>query len=121
MSFPRPEQHEGITIVGTATIQPDKVDEFLANLWTVFEKVTQEPECLSFEVLRFPDQPNKFKRVENWSKGVPWFMQNIAVKPYMKENQAAADQMLIDDRQIEILQRFGGKWAKARDGVYQKR
>lgn len=75
MSFPEPQLHEGFSIIVTATIQPDKVDEWLGHMWAAFEKASKEPECLSFELLRFPDQPNKIKWVENWSKSLAWFME----------------------------------------------
>lgn len=75
MSYPQPEKHGGFTLIVTATIQPDKVDEWLSIFWPAFEKVSNEPECLSFELFRYPDEPNKVKWVENWSKSKEWFME----------------------------------------------
>lgn len=75
MSFPQAEKSEGFTLVITTTVQPDKVDEFLGHFWHVFKLVSAEPECLSFELFRFPDEPNKLKWVENWSKSKEWFLE----------------------------------------------
>lgn len=74
MSFPQMNKTEGFTLVVTATIQPDKVDEWLGHFWTAFQHATAEPECLSFELLRFADQPNRVRWIENWSKSPEWFM-----------------------------------------------
>lgn len=75
MSYPQPEKHGGFTLIVTATIQPDKVDEWLSIFWPAFERVSNEPECLSFELFRYPDEPNKVKWVENWSKSKEWFLE----------------------------------------------
>lgn len=75
MSFPQAEKSEGFTLVITTTVQPDKVDEFLGHFWHVFKLVSAEPECLSFELFRFPDEPNKLKWVENWAKSKEWFLE----------------------------------------------
>ncbi|KAL1639884.1 hypothetical protein SLS58_007471 [Diplodia intermedia] len=119
-SFPQPEKHEGFTLVVSATIKPDKVDEWLAQFWPAFDTVSAEPECLSFEVFRYPDQPNKIKWVENWSKSVEWFMEHQITKPYMKQYMEATDPLLLGEREKEVWERFGGKWARAQEGVYDK-
>ncbi|OJD34266.1 antibiotic biosynthesis monooxygenase [Diplodia corticola] len=119
-SFPQPEKHEGFTLVVSVTIQPDKVDEWLGHFWKAFDRVSAEPECLSFEVFRYPDQPNKVKWVENWSKSVAWFMENQISKAYMQAYLEATDPLLMGEREKEVLERFGGKWARAREGVYDK-
>ncbi|KKY17117.1 putative antibiotic biosynthesis monooxygenase [Diplodia seriata] len=119
-SFPQPEKHEGFTLVVAATIKPDKVDEWLAQFWLAFDRVSAEPECLSFEVFRFPDQPNKIKWVENWSKSVQWFMEHQITKPYMKGYLEATEPLMLGERETEIWERFGGKWARAQEGVYNK-
>lgn len=75
MSFPQPEKSEGFTLVITTTVKPDKLDEFLESFWKVYKLVSAEPECLSFEIFRFPDEPNKLKWVENWSKSKEWFLE----------------------------------------------
>lgn len=38
------------------------------------------------------------------------------MKPYME----ATDPLLIGEKQWEVMERFGGKWAKAQEGVYEK-
>lgn len=38
----------------------------------------------------------------------------------MKAYLEVADPLLVGEKQMEVLQRFGGKWAHAQDGVYQK-
>lgn len=75
MSFPQAEKSEGFTIVVTTTVKPGKVDEFLEHFWQAFKLVSAEPECLSFELFRYPDEPNKLKWVENWSKSKEWFLE----------------------------------------------
>lgn len=75
MSFPQPEKSDGFTLVVNATVQPDKLDEFLEHFWKVVKLVSAEPECLSFEVFRYPEEPNKLKWVENWSKSKEWFFE----------------------------------------------
>ncbi|KAF4304103.1 Antibiotic biosynthesis monooxygenase [Botryosphaeria dothidea] len=120
MAFPTPDHAGGFTVIVTATIQPDKVDEFLSHFYVAFEKVASEPECLSFEVFRAQGEPNKIKWMENWSKSIEWFMQHQATKPYMKPYMEATDPLLIGEKQWEVMERFGGKWAKAQEGVYEK-
>ncbi|EKG20362.1 Antibiotic biosynthesis monooxygenase [Macrophomina phaseolina MS6] len=166
MPYPAPATAGGFTLYVTATIQPDKVDEFLSHFYAAFEKVAAEPECLSFEVFRVQGEPNKIKWVENWSMSTEWFMQvrcprlpfsfqshtplslcsgfsnrrmgieaNVAAillifsrddlkhqatKPYMKPYTEATDKLLVGEKQWEVWERFGGKWAKAQEGVYEK-
>lgn len=38
------------------------------------------------------------------------------MKPYME----ATDHLLVDGKQWEVLERFGGDWALAKEGVYKK-
>jgi hypothetical protein len=75
MSFPQPEKHEGFTLVVTTTVQPGKLDEFLDHFWKVVKLVSSEPECLSFEVFRYSDEPDKLKWIENWGKSKEWFFE----------------------------------------------
>ncbi|KAH7042004.1 hypothetical protein B0J12DRAFT_218725 [Macrophomina phaseolina] len=120
MPYPAPATAGGFTLYVTATIQPDKVDEFLSHFYAAFEKVAAEPECLSFEVFRVQGEPNKIKWVENWSMSTEWFMQHQATKPYMKPYTEATDKLLVGEKQWEVWERFGSKWAKAQEGVYEK-
>ncbi|KAK2595863.1 hypothetical protein N8I77_013655 [Diaporthe amygdali] len=120
MAFPQPEKTEGFTLVVNATIQPDKVDEFLGHFWEVFKLVTAEPECLSFELFRYADTPNKVKWIENWSKSKEWLMTHQITKDYMKTYIEATDKLLIGQKEWEILERFGGEWARAQEGIYKK-
>lgn len=75
MSYPQPEKSDGFSIIVTTTVQPGKLDEFLEQFYHVFKLASAEPECLSFELFRFPDEPNKLKWVENWSKSIQWFLE----------------------------------------------
>ncbi|KAB2578418.1 hypothetical protein DBV05_g3034 [Lasiodiplodia theobromae] len=120
MSYPQPEKHGGFTLIVTATIQPDKVDEWLSHFWPAFERVSNEPECLSFELFRYPDEPNKVKWVESWSKSKEWFLENQFTKAYMKPYLDATDKLMIGEKQWEVVERFGGKWSAAREGAYEK-
>ncbi|KAL1860256.1 hypothetical protein Daus18300_009310 [Diaporthe australafricana] len=120
MSFPQREKSEGFTLVVTVTVQPDKVDEWLGHFWKIFNIVSAEPECLSFELFRFADKPNKMKWVENWSKSAEWFMTQQATKDYMKPYMEVTDPLLTGEKEWEILERFGGDWARAQEGVYKK-
>ncbi|KAI3394934.1 hypothetical protein diail_2106, partial [Diaporthe ilicicola] len=120
MSFPQMEKSDGFTLVVTVTVQPDKVDEWQGHFWTAFGRASAEPECLSFEVFRFKGEPNKFKWVENWSKSTEWFMADQATKDYMKSYFEASDPLLVGERGWEILERYGGEWARAQEGVYKK-
>lgn len=38
----------------------------------------------------------------------------------MKPYSEAADRLLVGEKQWEILGKFGGEWARAKEGVYQK-
>lgn len=38
------------------------------------------------------------------------------MKPYLD----AADKLLIGEKQWEVVERLGGKWSAAREGVYHK-
>lgn len=38
----------------------------------------------------------------------------------MKLYTEATDPLLVDGKQWEILERFGGEWARAREGIYKK-
>lgn len=49
-----------------------------------------------------------------------YLVQHQATKPYMKPYMEATDPLLIEEKQWEVLERFGGKWAKAQEGVYEK-
>lgn len=75
MSFPQPEKSDGFTLIVNTTVQEGKLDEFLEHFWKVFKLVSAEPECLSFEVFRYPGEPNKLKWIENWSKSKEWFFE----------------------------------------------
>jgi hypothetical protein len=75
MSFPQPQNSDGFTLVVTTTVQPGKMNEFLECFWKAVKLASAEPECLSFEVFRYPDEPNKLKWVENWSKSKEWFFE----------------------------------------------
>lgn len=74
-SYPQPTQQDGFSIIVTATVQPDRLDEFLAHFHVAVQKSAAEPECLSFEVFRSPEEPNKLKWVETWSKSTAWFLE----------------------------------------------
>ncbi|KAG8159203.1 hypothetical protein KVR01_010864 [Diaporthe batatas] len=120
MSFPRPEKSDGFTLIVNITVKEGKLDEFLEHFWKAFKLVSAEPECLSFEVFRYPGEPNKLKWIENWSKSKEWFFENQFTKDYMKPYIEATDGLLIGERQFEIVERFGGDWAIAQEGVYKK-
>lgn len=75
MSFPEPENSDGFTLIVNTTVQEGKLDEFLEHFWKVFKLVSADPECLSFEVFRYPGEPNKLKWIENWSKSKDWFFE----------------------------------------------
>ncbi|KAH8771808.1 hypothetical protein F5883DRAFT_45431 [Diaporthe sp. PMI_573] len=120
MSFPQPEKHEGFTLVVTTTVQPGKLDEFLDHFWKVVKLVSSEPECLSFEVFRYSDEPDKLKWIENWGKSKEWFFENQITKGYMKPYLEATDRLLVGGKQWEILERFGGEWARAKESVYKQ-
>ncbi|KAL1616158.1 hypothetical protein SLS56_011549 [Neofusicoccum ribis] len=120
LSYPAPQKTDGFAVFVTATIQPDKVDTFLHHFHAAMRTVAAEPECLSFEVFRSPEEPNKIKWLENWSKSTAWFLEHQATKPYMKGYLEQTDPLLVGEKQWEILERFGGSWATAQEGVYEK-
>lgn len=68
-----PPSFHGISLHVSVTIGPN-IDKFLAAFKECFDKVTAEPECTFFEVYQDPDQPGRFKWVENWSRDKEWFM-----------------------------------------------
>ncbi|KAF2224418.1 hypothetical protein BDZ85DRAFT_260930 [Elsinoe ampelina] len=120
MSFPAPNPEGGFTLFVNVTVKPDQVDEFLKHFYEAFEKVSAEPECLSFEVFRYQDEPNHFKWVENWGKSKEWFFEHQITKPYMKPYIEATDHLFIGEKKLEILERFGGEWARSKEGVYKQ-
>lgn len=56
----------GLNAQATATVKPDDVGAFLKELRPIFEKVTAEPECISFEVYQSTENPGVIHLVENW-------------------------------------------------------
>ncbi|KAF4548360.1 Hypothetical protein D9617_29g007380 [Elsinoe fawcettii] len=120
MSFPAPKAESGFTLIVNVTVQPDKVDEFLHHFYDAVEKVAAEPECLSFEVFRYPNEPNKFKWLENWGKSTEWFWEHQFTKSYMKPYLEATDPLLVGEKTFEIVERLGGSWARAKEGIYQR-
>lgn len=57
----------GLNAQATVTIKEEDVDAFLKELRIIFEKVTAEPECLSFEVYQSMENPGVIHLVETWS------------------------------------------------------
>ena len=55
-------------------IDPSNRTAFLEAFKPCFEAVRAEKECLFFEIYSDPDDAGHFSWVENWSKGVEWFM-----------------------------------------------
>lgn len=70
MSVPPQEETNGFSLIVTVTVQPDKYDEWLKHSWTIFQHVTADPDCLSFEIFSVKGEPNKIKWVETWSKSL---------------------------------------------------
>ncbi|KAI7783457.1 Antibiotic biosynthesis monooxygenase [Diaporthe eres] len=120
MSVPPQEETGGFTLIITVSIQPDKYDEWLRHSWTAFKHVTAEPDCLSFEMFTVPGEANKVKWVESWSKSLESVMADQGNKEYMKSYKEVTNPMLIGEPQWELMKRFGGEWARAQEGVFQK-
>ena len=64
----------GMSLHVTITVAPENAEKFLENLKPCFDLVAAEPECQYFEVFQSPEQPGRFRFVENWSKDREWFM-----------------------------------------------
>lgn len=117
---PSPQHGEGFSAMIRAEIKPGRMDEFLSLFYAGTEKLSQEPECLSFEVFRSKSEPNKLMWIESWSKGMEWFMEHQMSKDYMKELHQATKDLCAGEQQVEIYERFGGPWAKAREAMYEQ-
>ncbi|KAH8748632.1 hypothetical protein F5883DRAFT_653063 [Diaporthe sp. PMI_573] len=92
MSVPPQEETGGFSLIVTVTVQPDNVQ----------------------------GEPNKVKWVETWSKSLEAVMADQGNKEYMKAYKEATNPLLVGEPQWELLKRFGGEWARAQEGVYQK-
>lgn len=67
MSQPLP----GLNAQVTVTVKPEDVGIFLVELRKVFEKIIEEPECISVDVYQSTEQPGVIHLVENWYVGLP--------------------------------------------------
>lgn len=56
----------GICLQVSIYIDPSNVDAFFTAMKPVFDACVAEPELLSFEIFRSPDDPGKISWVENW-------------------------------------------------------
>lgn len=54
------EEEKPFAVVVQATIQPDRMAEFMKLIQTNAEETRKEPGCLRFDVLRSQDTPNEF-------------------------------------------------------------
>lgn len=84
MSFPPLQVVGGFTATISVTVQPDKLDKFLEIFWPLAEQCTAQPECLRFELLRRPGEPNKLMWIETWSESQEWFMEVCVPPPPLK-------------------------------------
>ncbi|KAI1085346.1 hypothetical protein F5B20DRAFT_141013 [Whalleya microplaca] len=91
----------------TIYLAPENVEKFLAVFKTVFDVVSAEPECLSFEVYKSPTEPGKLSWVENWSKPKEWFMEHQITKAYYKEYLETTEPMFIKPREACFLEPVG--------------
>ena len=64
----------GISLHVTCTIAPENADKFLAAFKDCFDHVIKEPDCTFFELYRDPENPGRFKWVENWSRDKDWLI-----------------------------------------------
>lgn len=60
------EQHPGIVVVGTATGSDETIDELLAAGLAHVRRSRLEPGCLSHDVHRHVEHPNRLVFVERW-------------------------------------------------------
>ena len=67
MALPTPNI-DGFSLHVTIYIDADNVPKFFEAMNTVFDKVSQEPELLYFEIFQDPENPGTISWVENWAK-----------------------------------------------------
>ena len=67
MALPTPNI-DGFSLHVTVYIDADNVSKFFEAMDTVFDKVSQEPELLYFEIFQDPENPGTISWVENWAK-----------------------------------------------------
>jgi len=55
-----------LSLHATVTIAPENLPKFWEAFKYIFEVVTAEPECTSFEVYENPEEPGEISWVEKW-------------------------------------------------------
>jgi quinol monooxygenase YgiN len=72
MAIPVPNL-DGFSLHVTIYIDADNVPKFFEAMNTVFDKVSQEPELLYFEIFQDPENAGTISWVENWAKSPETF------------------------------------------------
>ncbi|KAF2804313.1 uncharacterized protein BDZ99DRAFT_398244 [Mytilinidion resinicola] len=96
----------GLNAQATITIKPEDVPTFLKELQPIYEKVTAEPQCISFEVFQSTDNPGVIHLVENWTESVQWFMEVQAKKEYYKAYFEAIKPLFVEPLKFQIFNRL---------------
>ncbi|KAL4874489.1 hypothetical protein BJY04DRAFT_203879 [Aspergillus karnatakaensis] len=98
----------------TVHISPENVPRFLELFRPVFEKVTQEPECIFLQLFQSPDDPGTISWVENWSKPKEWFMEHQMSKSYYDEYRAETSKMYLKPIEVRVFDLMGPEYTFVR-------